>query len=275
LINLLLLALGIIGWATISFEDRYKKEVETELALSTTNVKSILTENDLVNLPEPIKKYLRYSGVIGMPKVANFMIEFNGKIRKDNQSEWMPFASQQYNFLDRSVRLFFMKAKIKKMPLAGLHSFKNGSAFMDIRFLSLFKVQYQTGKEMGIAETVTFFNDMCCMAPATLIDKRIEWLKVEADSVFAKFTNNNISIAAILVVNDRGELVNFISDDRYAASMNGTMQKIRWSTPLKNYRLINGVKLAGYAETIYSYPDSELVYGTFELKNIKYNSSVK
>jgi hypothetical protein len=80
----------------------------------------------------------------------------------------MPFTSEQYNFMDASTRLFFMKAVMKGLPLSGFHSFTNGDAFMDIRLLSLFKVQYQSGKEMGIAETVTFFNDMCCMAPASL-----------------------------------------------------------------------------------------------------------
>jgi hypothetical protein len=31
-----------------------------------------------------------------------------------------------------------------------------------------------SGDMMFKAETVTFFNDMCFLAPATLIDKRIE-----------------------------------------------------------------------------------------------------
>lgn len=60
-------------------------------------------------------------------------------------------------FAKATTRLFFMKAVMKGLPVSGLHSFKNGVAFMDIRLLSLFKVQFQSGKEMGIAETVTFF----------------------------------------------------------------------------------------------------------------------
>ncbi|MBK8953410.1 MAG: hypothetical protein IPM85_15270 [Chitinophagaceae bacterium] len=55
---------------------------------------------------------------------------------------------------------------------------------MDIRLFSLFRVQYQHGPEMDTAETVTMLNDMCCMAPATLIDKRITW--EQADSHKAK-----------------------------------------------------------------------------------------
>ena len=66
-------------------------------------------------------------------------------------------------------------------------------------------------------------------------------------------------------------MVNFISDDRYTITESGSMKKIRWSTPLKNYQVFNGCKLASSAETIYSYPDEDLIYGTFQLKSIEYN----
>jgi len=91
-----------------------------------------------------------------------------------------------------------MNAKMKSLPVAAYHCFKNGDAFMDIRLLSLFKVQYQEGPEMDLSETVTFFNDMSCLAPPTLIDKRIKLLDVDGNKVRASFTNNNISVSAWL-----------------------------------------------------------------------------
>ncbi len=272
-INVLFLMFVISGWGKLNFKEKYTNEVEAAMKETEGFIHSNLEESDLSNLPEPVRKYIIYAGCLGKPKVYNFKINFDGKIRKNNESEWMPFSSEQYNFLGNSTRLFFMNAMMMKLPVAGFHCFKNGDAFMDIRLLSLFKVQYQSGREMDIAETVTFFNDMCCMAPATLIDKRIEWKYSEGDSVFAKFTNNGITIEAVLVFNKVGELTNFISDDRFATADAGQMRKIPWSTPLKNYKSVDGFKLATDAETIYAYPDSELVYGTFQLKGIKYNSN--
>lgn len=227
-----------------------------------------LTETDIAHLPEPVKRYIRYSGALGKAKVYNFKITFSGKIRKDEQSEWMPFTSEQYNFMNIPTRLFFMKATMKMMPVAGYHSFVNGDAFMDIRLFSLAKVQYQEGTEMDIAETVTFFNDMCCAAPATLIDSRIQWTEVDGNKVKASFSNNNIRISAWLYFNAKGELINFISNDRYAADVK---KQLPWATPLKNYKNLNGHQIFGSAETIYTYPTGDLCYGTFELKDIEYN----
>jgi hypothetical protein len=270
--NIIILAVAIIGYGSASFYRWYEKEVSFGLNQKSVSQTSLLTEADLLNLPESVRNYIRYSGSVGKPKVNNFKIEFIGKIRKNKQSVWMPFSSEQYNFLESSTRLFFMKAVMKGIPVAGFHCFKNGDAFMDIRLLSLFKVQYVAGKEMEIAETVTFFNDMCCMAPAALIDKRIKWLESDNSKVHAEFTNNAISISARLYFNEKGELTNFVSDDRFAAGENGSLKQIRWSTPLKNYREVDGYKLASYAEAIYSYPKGDFCYGTFSLKHIKYNN---
>lgn len=98
---------------------------------------------------------------------------------------------------------------------------------MDIRLLSLFKVTYVAGSEMDISETVTFFNDICVLAPAALIDKRITWQEIESNRVKAVFTNNDISISAWLYFNERGELVNFVSEDRYATGRNGKLEKLK------------------------------------------------
>jgi len=269
--NLIILFVAIVGYGTSNFKAIYEDDVRTYLN-KTFVQNTLLTETDIEHLPEPIKNYIRYSGSIGKPKVTNFRIEFTGKIRRDEQSEWMPFTTVQYNFLEPTSRLFFMNAEMKSLPVAGYHSFKSGKAFMDIRLLSLFKVQYQEGKEMDISETVTFFNDMCCMAPATLIDKRIKWLEVVGNKVHAEFTINNITISAWLYFNENHELVNFISEDRYAAGENNSMQKLPWSTPLKDYKEVNGYVRPSYADAIYSYPTGDLCYGTFNISSIEYNS---
>ncbi len=266
-----IILLGTIGsFISWNFSNKYKREVTRYLKQNNSIAEVLLNEADIQNLPEPVKKYLHYCGVLNKPKVKNFKVEFSGQIRKDSQSEWMPFTSEQYNFVQASTRLFFMNATMKHMPVAGFHCFENGKAFMDIRLLSFFKVQYQSGKEMNISETVTFFNDMCCMAPAALIDTRIQWLETNGNKVKACFTDNNISITAWLYFKENGELINFISDDRFA-TVNKEMKRFPWSTPLTDYKEFNGHMLASYADAKYHYPDGEFTYGNFKAENIRYN----
>jgi hypothetical protein len=266
--NIVILLAAVYGYGSWGFYRGYQNDVQGCAQHIGDRRDSILSEADIAPLPEPVRRYLHYTGCVGKPKVKSFCIEFIGRLRKDERSEWMPFTSEQYNFMNTPTRLFFMKAVMKHLPVAGYHRYRNGRAIMDIRLLSLFTVQYQEGDEMNRAETVTFFNDMCCMAPATLIDKRIVWLQTERNTVRARFTNNDISITADLFFNDIGELVNFRSNDRYNVDVG---QRLPWSTPLKDYKQQNGYKLATTAEAIYTYPDKDVCYGTFTITSIRYN----
>lgn len=271
ILNVFLLIVALVGFFGWKFENEYKTLVNRQLMLEKNDQQDLLTDEDIQNLPELIQKYIRYTGSVNKPKVKNFRVAFKGKIRSNEKSEWMPFSSEQYNFIDSTVRLFFMKAGMMGLPVYGFHKFINGEASMDIRLFSLFKVQYQSGMEMNIAETVTFFNDMCVMAPGSLIDPRVNWLETEKDRVKAKFVNGSISITAWLYFNEQGQLVNFISEDRFASNEDGTLQKLNWMTPMKDYKEFHDIKLSSYADAIYKYPDRDLCYGIFQTKSVDYN----
>lgn len=268
--NTLIFIATLIGFSSWNFHKQFETDFKLLLNAEANKTSELLTEQDLVNLPVLVQNYLRQAGVVGKPKVHHFKIGFVGKIRKDEHSEWMPFKSIQYNFMENPARLFFMNATMKGLPVAGYHSYKNGKAFMDIRLFSVFKVQYQDGTEMDLAETVTFFNDMCCMAPATLIDKRIQWTPIDEYHVRATFSNQGLVISAELEFNAQGQLVNFTSNDRYAADAG---KRLPWSTPLKDYKHINGHTISSSADAIYTYPQGQLTYGTFQLVELEYNGN--
>ncbi|MCC7232684.1 MAG: hypothetical protein IT242_07050 [Bacteroidia bacterium] len=275
LANILILAGAITSYGKWQFHRKYYSDVKYNLENNISGPDRNLTENDLEGLPCKVQKYIRYSGSVGKPMVNYFMVTFSGKMRQDESTDWMPFTSEQYNFFNSPVRLFFMNAEMNHLNVRGYHRYMNSSASMDIRMLSLFRIRYQSGHEMDTSETVTFFNDMCCLAPATLVDKRIKWLESDSNRVRASFTANGITIFAWLVFNDTGQLVNFISADRSATDKDNRMNKYPWSTPLQKYKNFHGYNLPGYAEAIYTYPSGDFCYGNFEITGIEYNPVVK
>jgi len=183
----------------------------------------------------------------------------------------MKFTSIQYNGVHDPARLFFMDAVMKRLPVAGYHRFRNGHASMDIRLLSFIPVERKSGTLMDVAETVTFFNDMCVMAPATLIDKRISWSNCASDHVRASFSHQGIVVTADLYFNANGELIDFVSRDRYALQRDGSMRRYPWSTPLTQYRDIGNNRHASCAEAIITMPDGDFCYGRFNVVDIGYN----
>jgi hypothetical protein len=249
----------------------YKRAVLEALERTKGNQAEILTEKDIVHLPRTVQEYLRLVGVIGREKVMNFRAEFRGGIRSGPGEKFMSLHSVQYNFIEEPTRLFHIVAKKMGIPARGNHIYRDQKATMLIKLLGLFTVSDAKGWQMDQGETVTVFNDMCFMAPASLIDKRIEWTQIEDRSVNAKFTNGSISISATLYFNDKGELVDFVSNDRFETIDGRSYHNFPWSTPVTAYTDINGYHLPSVAKLIYRHPDEDFCYGEFSLVSIEYN----
>jgi len=261
--NIIIFVVIILFFGSISFENSFKRDVKENLKSNNSMTTEILTEKDIKQLPEPVQRYLKYVGVIDKPKVKNVKVLFEGQMREKGK-DYFPFISEQFNFFNEPTRLFFMKGKIFGVNFLGYHNYSNSEATMDIRLFGLFSIVKKSGEIMDKVETVTLFNDMCLLAPATLIDKRIQWESINDTLVKATFTNKKISITADLYFNNQGQLVNFISKDR-------DINQYPFLTPVSEYRIINGYNLMSKAEAVWDYTDGKFTYGKFNLKEVVYN----
>jgi hypothetical protein len=248
----------------------YQREVRLGLARLTQP--EAVTEADLTPLPSALQRYLRFAGVVGQPRVQNYRIRFAGRIRSAENAPWMEFTGEQHSFVDRPTRLFMMDAKMNGVPVDVFHSYVNGAARMQVKVLSLYPMVDASGFDFTTAETVTLFNDMCVMAPATLIDPAITWKEIDDQSVQASFSNAGHTIHAVLTFDGSGALVNFTSDDRPALAPDGkTFVPQRWSTPLTSYSAFGAFTLASRGDAHYAAASGEYTYLEFELQDVAYN----
>ncbi|MBS1517848.1 MAG: hypothetical protein JSS91_07160 [Bacteroidetes bacterium] len=265
--NVIIIAVAVFSSGNFGFENLFRNEA-SELIKNTKPISGeLLTEADLVNLPEPVRNYLKFTGVVNKPKIKNMRVVFEGEMRSRGK-DYFSFRSEQFNSFEDPARLFFMKAKMFGITVPGYHRYVNGEASMDIRLFGLIPVVKNSGDIMNKTETVTLFNDLCLLAPAALTDKRIQWEKINDTAVKAVFTNKGISVLAELFFNSQGQLINFISGDRTDIS---DMKQYPFSTPVSEYRNTNGFDLISKGEAVWKYPDGDFTYGKFYLKEIQYN----
>lgn len=220
----------------------------------------LISESDLDCMPKAVQDYLNYVGIVGKVMPDHFHIKIKGEMRFDKTKDWAEVNASQVSFLDNNTRLFYIVMKMFCIPINGLHHYENGKASMVGKILDILKIIDNEGEIMNIGETVTYFNDMCIFAPAALIDADIKWEEIDNNTVNAVYTSNDITISAKLFFNDKGELVNFISDDRYAVDANGEYENVRWSTPIYEYREYNGYMLVSKGEVVWHYEDEDFCY---------------
>jgi hypothetical protein len=270
-IALLGVVVGFLSQGPMSLRAEYDREVDRGLARLAPVAP--IAESDLAHLPAVVQRYLRVTGVVGQPRVRNFRVRLHGRIRSSRGARWLPLAAEQYNFVDEPARLFYLNSAMFMIPVQGYHRYVGRSATMRIKAAALVPVVDVSGNEMNEGETVTMFNDMCVMAPATLINPAISWESIDERTARATFNNAGQTIRAYLVFNEAAELTNFWSDDRYETSPDGkSAKKVRWSTPLANYRSFGPVRLASSGEGRWHEADGEYVYIELTIDDIQYNA---
>lgn len=280
--NVLVLLAAISGTASWSFHRRYAAAVSRAVARSQRAPQHTIIEADLITLPLTVQRYIRASGGIGTKRPRSMRLTFTGQLRSES-GPWMQITTEQVNSFEIPSRFFWMNTTMKGVPVDGFHAYDNGVASMRIKLFGLFSIvdvgsTHSDGEsELDIAETVTWFNDLCLFAPGALLDPRITWQTVAADAslgdqeVIATFTDQRRSISARLVFDDQDRLVNFISDDRYLVAPPKPPVRRRFSTPATAHRMIDGRLLPGHGDAIWQLPDGPFVYGQFTLTSINYD----
>lgn len=270
--NLILLAGVAYGFFTqgpTSFRARYEQDVRAGVARLVET--PVLTDADLAPLPDPVQRYLRATGMVGRPRIQNYRVRFRGRIRSGPGARWMRFEADQQSFADRPTRLFWIRATMMGIPIDGLHRLADGHAVMRIKPLGAFAIVDAAGPEMDQGETVTLLNDMCLLAPGTLIDPAIAWESVDARTAKARFTHGAHTISATLYFDGDGLLKDFVSDDRFASADGKEYKRWRWSTPIEEYRAFGPCRLAARGEARWHAPEGEYAYAAIDILEVEFN----
>jgi hypothetical protein len=270
LIVLVPIVLAALDHRRGSLRATYDRDVREGLA--PVQPAPVVTEAELAPLPQLVRTHLRRAGVVGRPRVRNFHARFAAEMRGGADEPWMQAHADQYEFFAPAERLFFMRASRRGVPFDVLHRYIGDRATMQARVAGLVPVIDASGPEMTQSETVTLLNDMCVFAPGALVDAPIEWEPIDAHTVRATLANAGHRVSAELTFDARGDLVDFRSDDRYRID-GRTKQRLRWTTPLDDYRDFDGVRLPARGEARWTEGERTWTYGRFRLERIAYNVS--
>ena len=232
----------------------------------------IVTEADLDNLPEPVQRYLRYAQVLGKPRVRCAKVRQKGLMRQSLSAKWMPIEAVQYTTLAGILsRMWYASARMGPINLlTGYDSYDNGAGQMLMRLLSMFPVVNIRGPEVDMSASIVFINDMV-MWPTAFLSDYIHWETLDAMSALARINLCGNQFTVTFCFNDLGELVNFITEDRYRA-IGEAFQQDKWSTPFRSYREVNGMRIPAEGEAIWHLPEGDFQYIRLAIGEVQYDT---
>ena len=252
----------------IKMRKRFLREVAAAgLPVGPDSV-DVVAMSQIIGLPEPAQRYLRFMGVVGRPQDWSFRLGFTGRFRTKPRQPWMKCEAWQYNSRLALARIFHIRIRFGGLvPVIGRDTYVRGRGRMVIKLLDLFTVGDGTGEEYDIGELVTYLNDAVLIAPSMLLAPGIAWSSVDASSFDLTLTDHGRTVAARVVLDERGAPRDFSTMDRFRYNPDRPKQlmRARWSTPVAGWKVVDGRPLPTGGQAVWRLPQGPFTYADFRL----------
>ncbi|MBC8376083.1 MAG: hypothetical protein H8E26_08545 [FCB group bacterium] len=228
----------------------------------------LITQEDIQNLPQPIQRFLDYSGVVGTPRITMVSLEQTGRFMTAPDRPWVPFtATQIYNIEKAS---FKWKVHMKMAPLMivkGVDRLEEGRGSMRIKLFGLIPLVSADGPEIDQGAMTRYLSETIWF-PQAFLDDHIHWEAIDSLSAKAIFTIQDKSVEGIFHFDDEGKVTLF-ECERYASE--GKEMVLRtWHTPIDEYGELGGLQLGIRGRAIWKKPESDYTYIDVKITNIIY-----
>jgi hypothetical protein len=228
-----------------------------------------ISDDDLSELPEPARRYLRFMGVVGRPPDRSLRARFRGQFRMKPDQRWMPFDAWQYNSVAPIARIMTMRIDVGGVvPMFGEDTYLGGRGRMYGKLLGVVPVADGTGREFDLGELVTWVNDAAMLAPSMLLAAGARGLAVPTGGGVAdgrdrsfdvEVSDGDNTVRARLTVDEQGRLTFFSTDDRWYAGSKPP-RRARWSTPIDGWTSGPGRPLPIGGCAVWDLPAGDFAY---------------
>ncbi|MFH1188581.1 MAG: DUF6544 family protein [bacterium] len=229
-------------------------------------------EVENLHLPDPVKRYLTYTHVIGKEKIQTARLKQRGFFRPTEDKKWMPFkAEEKYDIDDLS---FSWYAKLKMAPLLRVHvidEFIHGKGRVLVKAFNVIKIADEDGQKIDQGELLRFLSEIVWF-PTFFVDKRLEWTPIDGYSAQVRLRHKNIIAAGTFFFNDEGEITKFCAE-RYMTLYKKKHVLKNWSVTMEEYKEINGVLIPTKGSVSWDVKTGTFCYTTVEVDTCEYNKT--
>jgi len=222
-----------------------------------------VADDELIALPEPARRYMRFMGVVGRPRDWSFRLGFSGRFRTKPNGRWMNCEAWQYNSRPAVARVFHIRIRFGGLiPVVGRDTYVEGRGRMHIRLLDLFTMEDGTGPEYDTGELVTYLNDAVLIAPSMLLVPHVAWAPVDGSSFDVALMDHGRTVTARVTVDERGAPREFSTTDRFCSDPGNPKQllRARWTTPVAGWEVVGARPLPTSAQAIWDLPQGAFTY---------------
>ena len=230
----------------------------------------LITAEMLAKLPDPVHRYLDYTGIVGHPWIDTVRLKQVGKFRLGRDRPWMPVTAEEFYTTNPPSLTWNARFKMMGLPLLRAKDrYESGHGHMYGTLAGIFTIFDARGEQLDQATMLRYLNEIIWF-PTAFLGENISWEAIDDHSARVTFTDVEKSVSAEVFIDDTGRLTNFTTM-RYR-EIEGEYSLDPWSTPITGYREIAGLNLPIRGKAVWNLPSGDLEYADLEITEIEYNT---
>jgi hypothetical protein len=259
------------GFGSWRFAQLVRADVESLLASAAPRRAGVVTEEMVGALPEPARRFLTYTGVIGRPFVRTVRLKQTGRIQVAAGRPWFALRAEQHFSVWPPGFVWQAVVPAEALPLLrAKDSFLDGSGRMLITAAGLVPMVDATGLEFDQGEMVRFLSEMMWF-PTAFLGENVSFEPVDDGSARVSLTHRGQTATGTIFVDEDGTVTRFEAD-RYYPGDDGKPSLRRWSTPVDAYGEFNGLRVPVRVRAVWHLPGGDLEYIRITLTELLYDA---
>ncbi len=236
----------------------------------STQENQLVTPEMLAGLPEPVRRYMDFTGVVGKPLIRTARLKQNGLFRLGPGRPWLPISAEQAYTIDPPGFLWKAAVRIAGLPLMRARDrYQDGHGHMFGKLANLFTIFDARGPEMDQASLARYLSEMVWF-PTAFLAGNIQWLGLDAHSAQVTLTDGGKSVSGRITFDEDGCPIDFTTRRYY--SSNGSRYSLEtWSNPLAKFQVWGGLNIPVQGQVIWRLASGDFPYFNWGVTQIEYN----
>lgn len=270
--NIVVLVVSIVSFGYYNFQNLVQQETKEILSQNLIKENRILSEEDIRELPVPVKNWLRNSGAIGRQFINIAKVRQKAQMKmKPEQKEWMHATAIQYTTIDNPAFIWFVYVKMNGfLNFQGRDKFENGKGEMLIKLNSIFSIVDEKGEKLDEGSLQRFLGEMVWF-PSLALSPYIIWEQLDENTAKATMTYKGTSGSGTFYFNSNGDVTKF-SALRYKGNETDA-KRYYWEMNILDYKTFEGIKVPAKMTSTWKLSEKDRTWLKLEVTDIKYNNN--
>lgn len=268
--NLLILIVAVFSFMNLRFNNKVETEIAQILAHPETINKTKVSEQEISNLPEPVKRWLEVSGVVGKEKIHTVWLKQTAKMKmKPGQGNWNNATAEQYFTVQNPA--FVWKVNMIMPPfikIAGRDKFVDGKGEMQIKMFSLLNIVNEKGSKMDEGTLQRYLGEIVWF-PSAALSPFITWEEIDNHSAKATMDYKGTKGSGTFQFNENGDFIRY-SALRFKGN-EVDAERNEWVIDVKEHAVMNGIKIPVKMTATWKLDEGDWTWMELEITEINYN----